>query len=70
MTYEAYVELERASTSKHEYVNGRVYAMAGGSPAHARLAQAIGAELRVATVHLTRLGVMLEVDAIYANPLA
>lgn len=48
MTYEAYVELERASTSKHEYVNGRVYAMAGGSPEHARLAQAIGAELRVA----------------------
>jgi len=48
MTYEAYLVLERDSASKHEYVNGGVYAMAGGSPEHARLAQAVGAELRAA----------------------
>lgn len=48
MTYADYVALERAAETKHEYVNGRVYAMAGGSPEHARLAQAIGAELRLA----------------------
>ncbi len=48
MTYEAYIALERASATKHEYVNGRVYAMAGGSPEHARLAQAMGGELRAA----------------------
>jgi Uma2 family endonuclease len=48
MTYEAYLALERTAGGKHEYVNGRVYAMAGGSPEHARLAQSIGAELRTA----------------------
>ena len=48
MTYADYVALERAGQLKHEYVNGLVYAMAGGTPEHARLAQAIGAELRVA----------------------
>jgi Uma2 family endonuclease len=46
MTYEAYLALERSAETKHEYVNGRVYAMAGGSPEHARLAQSVGAELR------------------------
>lgn len=46
MSYAAYLELERSTSAKHEFVNGRVYAMAGGSPEHARLAQAIGAELR------------------------
>jgi Uma2 family endonuclease len=37
MTYEEYVALERVSETKHEYVNGEVYAMAGGTPEHARL---------------------------------
>lgn len=46
MTYEAYLALERSAETKHEFVNGRVYAMAGGSPEHARLAQALGADLR------------------------
>ncbi len=48
MTHEEYVALERTAFEKHEYVNGRVYAMAGGSPEHARLAAAISAELRAA----------------------
>ncbi len=48
MTHEDYVALERVATEKHEYVNGRVYAMAGGSPEHARLAAAVCAELRAA----------------------
>lgn len=37
MSYEEYLALERASDIKHEYVNGEVYAMAGGTPEHARL---------------------------------
>jgi Uma2 family endonuclease len=37
MTYGEYLALERASDTKHEYVNGEVFAMAGGSPEHARL---------------------------------
>jgi Uma2 family endonuclease len=37
MTYADYVAFERGAETKHEYVNGEVYAMAGGSPEHARL---------------------------------
>ena len=45
MTYVDYLALERASGRKHEYVNGRVYAMAGGTPEHSRLAGALIAAL-------------------------
>lgn len=45
MSYAEYVALERVADRKHEYVNGRVYAMAGGSPEHARLAGAMIAAL-------------------------
>lgn len=38
MTYAEYLELERTSERKHEYVNGEAYAMAGGTPEHGRLA--------------------------------
>lgn len=48
MTYPEYLDFERAAEGRHEFVNGLVYAMAGGSPEHARLAQSIGAELRAA----------------------
>lgn len=48
MTYPEYLAFERAAEGRHEFVNGLVYAMAGGSPEHARLAQSLGAELRAA----------------------
>ena len=38
MTYAEYLELERTSEVKHEYLRGEVFAMAGGTPEHARLA--------------------------------
>ncbi len=38
MSYAEYVAFERTAASKHEWVNGEVFAMAGGSPEHARLA--------------------------------
>jgi len=38
MTYAAYLALERGSEIKHEFVDGHVYAMSGGTPEHARLA--------------------------------
>lgn len=41
MTHAEYVAFESAAATKHEYVNGRVYAMAGGSPEHSRLAAAL-----------------------------
>jgi Uma2 family endonuclease len=48
MTYAAYLAAEEVSTTKHEYLRGEVYAMAGGTPEHAALMMAIGAELLLA----------------------
>ncbi|WP_106391811.1 Uma2 family endonuclease [Enhygromyxa salina] len=45
MSYAEYLAFEREAEAKHEYVNGEVYAMAGGSPEHARLAIRLAAEL-------------------------
>ncbi len=49
MTYAEYLELERTSSVKHEYVNGEAYAMGGGTPEHGRLAVAMGAILSEST---------------------
>jgi Uma2 family endonuclease len=38
MTEDEYLAFERASDTKHEYMNGIVYAMAGGSNAHSLVA--------------------------------
>lgn len=48
MTYADYLELERSSDVKHEYLRGEVIAMAGGTPEHARLAANVIGELRAA----------------------
>jgi Uma2 family endonuclease len=45
MTYEEYLALETSSELKHEYVNGVVYAMSGGTPEHARLATSMSYQL-------------------------
>jgi Uma2 family endonuclease len=37
MSYAEYLAFEDASETKHEWVNGEVYAMSGGSPEHSRL---------------------------------
>ena len=45
-----YLSLEEASNTKHEFLNGEIYAMAGGTPAHSALAAAVtislGGQLR------------------------
>lgn len=48
MTYAAYLAAEQVSDTKHEYLRGEVYAMAGGTPEHARLQAAVFLELGVA----------------------
>jgi Uma2 family endonuclease len=48
MSYAQYLALERSSEVKHEYLRGEVFAMAGGSPEHARLAANIIGELGAA----------------------
>jgi Uma2 family endonuclease len=45
MTYADYLAAEAASDIRHEYLRGEVYAMAGGTPTHARLAMAVGVAL-------------------------
>jgi Uma2 family endonuclease len=37
-TWKEFVEFEKRSTEKHEYLRGEVWAMAGGTPEHGRLA--------------------------------
>ena len=46
VSFAEYVAFNAKSEVKHEYIDGFVYAMSGGSPEHARLAMAIGGELR------------------------
>ena len=48
LSYEDYLALERATDTRHEWVDGVAYAMAGGTPTHSRLsAQMIGELLRI-----------------------
>ncbi|CAK0755660.1 putative restriction endonuclease domain-containing protein [Gammaproteobacteria bacterium] len=46
LTPEAYLEYERQSPEKSEYINGETFAMSGASPAHNLIVLNIGAELR------------------------
>ena len=45
MTYDQYLAAEAVAEVKHEYLRGEVFAMAGGTPDHARLAMNVGAAL-------------------------
>lgn len=45
MAYAEYLRAEQSSETKHEYLRGEVYAMAGGTPTHAGLAMAVGVAL-------------------------
>lgn len=49
MTAASYLEWERGQVDRHEFVDGEVFAMAGGSPRHNFLGLAVGSELRIAT---------------------
>jgi Uma2 family endonuclease len=40
-SYEEYVRFEDANPARHEFVGGHILAMAGGTPAHARLQAAV-----------------------------
>ena len=42
---EEYVRIEEFANLKHEYLDGQVWAMAGGTPEHARMASAVNAAL-------------------------
>ena len=42
MSYVDYLAYEETCETKHEYINGEVFAMAGGSITHGALAMAMG----------------------------
>ena len=44
-TFKEYLDLESASNVKHEFLDGEIYAMAGGTPRHAALTLAVGGAL-------------------------
>src|SRR5689334_3517004 len=46
LTPEEYLAIERAGETKHEYYKGQMYAMAGGSHAHALIVANLVGELR------------------------
>lgn len=48
LTATEYFKIDDAADTKHELVEGELYAMAGGTPAHARLPQAFGGILYAA----------------------
>lgn len=48
LSYAEYLAFERASELKHEYLRGEVFAMAGGTPEHSRLAANVIRELGTA----------------------
>lgn len=46
LTPEEYLQLEAASNSKHEYINGEIYAMAGATDTHVTIALNVAVMLR------------------------
>jgi Uma2 family endonuclease len=44
-SFREYLDLEAVSNVKHEYLEGDIYAMAGGTPRHAALTLAVGGAL-------------------------
>ena len=46
-TPEEYLAIEIASETRHEYINGEIIAMAGGTPEHNEIASILNATLRI-----------------------
>ncbi len=46
ISHREYVALERDAQQKHEWFDGEIFAMAGGTIVHGQLSNAMGAELR------------------------
>jgi Uma2 family endonuclease len=44
-SYADYLALEESSNTKHEFLNGEIYGMAGGTPEHAAFSVAVSSAL-------------------------
>jgi Uma2 family endonuclease len=73
-TYAQYVALERESPTKHEFFDGEIYAMAGGSEDHSALALNVLAALlgavgdRPCRVHTSDLRIYVEAVGLATSP--
>jgi Uma2 family endonuclease len=73
-TYADYVALEMISTGKHEFLDGEIYAMAGGSEEHSALAAAMVHSLanavgdRPGRVHTSDLRIYVEAAGLATFP--
>lgn len=73
-TFREYLELEETSTVRHEFLEGEIYAMAGGTPEHAALTMSIGATLVAALrggpyrVHSSDLRVRVQATGLATYP--
>lgn len=47
LSYAEYARSEETRLEKHQYVDGELFAMAGGTPEHAELSMSVGAALRI-----------------------
>lgn len=74
MTIEDYLVLDRQSEQRHEYLEGKIFAMSGGSPWHAQIIANLGAELRTALrdrpcwVFVSDLRLRVDASGLYTYP--
>jgi Uma2 family endonuclease len=74
LTPEEYLELERAAEFRHEYYNGRMYLMPGGSPRHAFIIANLAGELHFVlkkgscTVAISDLRIRVAESGLYTYP--
>ena len=74
LTEEEYLRIERAAEFKSEFYDGRMYAMSGGSSAHALIIPNLAAELRQAlkkkscAVYVTELRLRITARSSYTYP--
>lgn len=71
---EEYLALEQAAETKHEYYDGKIYDMAGGSPDHNLVSLNVGAVLRQlleptpCRVFTSDMRVLVEAEELYTYP--
>jgi Uma2 family endonuclease len=73
-SFAEYIELEEASSTKHELFDGQIFAMAGGSPEHAALIASVTFQLSGQTrggpcrVHASELRIRVEASNLATYP--
>lgn len=68
MTEEEYLEFERASEERHEYIDGEIFAMSGGSYEHATVSANVIHALRSALLRGRRCAVQTADMRLYIRP--